>query len=241
MRLPSRAPGAADVARGAAALPARGRYGDDYAMRRDASRAGVWRDAIAREHGLRAARRMADAGTGRGLLRAGCAERAICVRSAARMAADPRVESVEAMQVFRALGPTRMRRRRIRCRHSRRWPPGTCANCMRTRPARACASPRRQRRRRDHPDLRGQVAVARFRRRQALAAEAHGTAVAGIIAARAGATASASSVSRRRRGCWRLRACWAARRAAARPAAASPWPRPCSSRSIRARRSSTSA
>lgn len=128
-----------------------------------------------------------------------------------QLAADPRVESVQPMQWFRSLGA---------------GPPGDGDPLSAAQPAVAHWHLRELHTLAtgkrivvaaldtgvdvDHPDLRGQVAVTRnFVDRQAFPAEAHGTAIAGIIRARANDGIGIAGVAPQAR-LLALRACWQA-------------------------------
>jgi subtilisin family serine protease len=130
-------------------------------------------------------------------------------REAKALAADPRVESAQAMQLFRVLGAPMQRRG---------------DPLYRTQPAAIdwhLSELHRQATGKhvrvavvdsgiaiDHPDLRGQVAVSRnFVDRRGDVGEAHGTAVAGIIAARGNNGVGIVGIAPQAR-LLALRACW---------------------------------
>ena len=193
-----------------------GNYGSDYinAPGRVARRhlAGE----IAREHGLVLRDEWPMPALGVDCFVLDASDHAAAVRQASVLAADPRVESAEAMQVFHVLGTTAS--------------PGPdplfrvqpVATAWHLDELHAHATGRGVRVAivdsgiaRDHPDLRGQVAVSRdFVSPKDSRGEAHGTEVAGIIAAIGGNGLGIVGVAPQAR-LLGLRACWENSRSAA--------------------------
>lgn len=187
-----------------------GRYGDDYANAPGRVSRRHLADEIAREHGLVLRDEWPMPALGVDCFVLDAVDHATAVQQASALAADPRVESVEAMQVFHALGTT----------------PSTApdplyavqpvATAWHLDELHAHATGKGVRVAvvdsgvaRDHPDLRGQVALSRdfVGRQDSPGGEAHGTEVAGIIAAIGGNGLGIVGIAPQAR-LLALRACW---------------------------------
>ena len=131
-------------------------------------------------------------------------------REALALAADPRVESAQAMQLFHALAAPAQAADADPLYPAQ---PATIAWHLSDLHAQATGKGVRiavidSGVATDHPDLRGQVALSRnFVDDRGTVAEAHGTAVAGIIAARAGNGVGSVGIAPQAR-LLALRACW---------------------------------
>ena len=198
-------------------------YGNDYANAPGRSARRRVASALAHAHGLALHDEWPMPALGVDCFVLDAPDSASAAREALALAADPRVESAQAMQVFHALAT--------------RTPATTARDAPATSPRAAPGDPlyaaqpaavawhldelHAQSTGRgvriavidsgvalDHPDLRGQVAIARnFVDDAGNVAEAHGTAVAGIIAARAGNGAGIVGIAPQAR-LLALRACW---------------------------------
>ncbi len=193
-----------------------GRYGDDYANAPGRVARRNLADGIAREHGLVLRDEWPMPALGVDCFVMDAADHATAMRQASALAADPRVESAEAMQVFHALGTTRSPTPdplyaaqpvatawHLDELHAHATGKGVRVAIIDSGVAR------------NHPDLRGQVALSRdFVSRQDNPGEAHGTEVAGIIAAVGGNGLGIVGIAPQAR-LLALRACWERNGAAA--------------------------
>jgi len=187
-----------------------GRYGDDYANAPGRVARRHLADEIARAHGLVLRDEWPMPALGVDCFVLDATDHAMAVRQAGALATDPRVESAEAMQVFHALGTTPS--------------PGLdplyavqpVATAWHLDELHAHATGKGVRVAvvdsgvaREHPDLRGQVALSRdfVSRQDNPGGEAHGTEVAGIIAAIGGNGLGIVGIAPQAR-LFALRACW---------------------------------
>jgi len=193
-----------------------GRYGDDYVNAPGRVSRRHLAGAIAREHGLVLRDEWPMPALGVDCFVLDASDRATAVSQANALATDPRVESAEAMQVFHVLGTSGSPRPdplyavqpvasawHLDEMHAHATGKGVRVAIVDSGVAR------------NHPDLRGQVALSRdFVSRQDSPGEAHGTEVAGIIAAIGGNGLGIVGVAPQAR-LLALRACWENGRAAA--------------------------
>jgi subtilisin family serine protease len=188
-----------------------GRYGDDYANAPGRVARRHLADAIAREHGLVLRDEWPMPALGVDCFVLDAADHATAVRQAGALAADPRVESAEAMQVFHALGapespvtdPLYAVQPVARAWHLDELHAHATGKGVRVAVVDSGVA-------RDHPDLRGQVALSRdfvSRQDNNPGGEAHGTEVAGIIAAIGGNGLGIVGIAPQAR-LLALRACW---------------------------------
>ena len=196
-------------------------YGNDYGNppgRRARHRVA---DQLARAHGLSLHDEWPMQALGLDCFVFDAPDAAAAAREALALAADPRVESAQAMQLFHSLATPAPPAHGTRAMSP---PVATGDPLYAAQPAAAnwhLAELHAQSTGRgvriavidsgvalDHPDLRGQVAIARnFVDGAGNVAETHGTAVAGIIAARAGNGAGIVGIAPQAR-LLALRACW---------------------------------
>jgi hypothetical protein len=182
-------------------------YGGDY--RNAPGRAARRRmaGALAREHGLSLHDEWPMPALGVDCFVLDAPDRDTAEREARALAGDPRVESAQAMQLFRTLGtqatadPLYAAQPAATAWHLRELHAHTTGKGVRVAVIDSGVAV-------DHPDLRGQVAVSRnFVDASGNVGEAHGTAVAGIIAAREGNGIGIAGVAPQAR-LLALRACW---------------------------------
>ena len=181
-------------------------YGNDYANAPGRTARRHIADTLARTHGLSLHDEWPMPALGVECFVLDAPDAGTASREARALAADPRVESAQAMQVFHALAaPPRDPLSAAQ--------PATAAWHLADLHAQATGKGVRiavidSGVAIDHPDLRGQVALSRnFVDSRGDVAEAHGTAVAGIIAARAGNGVGIVGIAPQAR-LLALRACW---------------------------------
>ena len=181
-------------------------YGNDYANAPGRTARRHIADTLARAHGLSLHDEWPMPALGVECFVLDAPDAGTASREARALAADPRVESAQAMQVFHALAAP---------------PPDPLSAAQPATAAWHLADLHAQATGKgvriavidsgvaiDHPDLRGQVALSRnFVDSRGDVAEAHGTAVAGIIAARAGNGVGIVGIAPQAR-LLALRACW---------------------------------
>ncbi len=193
-------------------------YGNDYANAPGRSARHRVASALARAHGLALHDEWPMPALNVDCFVFDAPDPAAAAREALALAADPRVESAQAMQLFHSLATPAMRSVAIPRRAIAGDPlyaAQPAATAWHLDELHAQSTGRGVRVAvidsgvaLDHPDLRGQVAIARnFVDDAGNVAEAHGTAVAGIIAARAGNGVGIVGVAPQAR-LLALRACW---------------------------------
>lgn len=193
-----------------------GTYGGDYANAPGRVARRHLAGEIARDHGLVLRDEWPMPALGVDCFVLDASDHATAMRQASALAADPRVESAEAMQVFHVLGTTPSPR------PDPLYAAQPVASAWHLDELHAHATGKGVRVAivdsgiaRDHPDLRGQVALSRdFVSGKDSPAEAHGTEVAGIIAAVGGNGLGIVGVAPQAR-LLALRACWENGRTAA--------------------------
>jgi subtilisin family serine protease len=190
-------------------------YGSDYsAAPGQAARRRIAR-ALAQAHGLRLHEDWPMPALGVDCFVLDAPDSATAVRAAQALAADPRVESAQAMQLFRTLAapapvadPLYRVQPAAAAWHLDALHAHTTGRGVRVAVIDSGVAV-------GHPDLRGQVEQARnFVDGRGAVAEEHGTAVAGIVAARAGNGIGIAGVAPQAR-LLALRACWQAGTASA--------------------------
>jgi len=183
-------------------------YGSDY--RNAPGRAARRRMAsvLARDHGLSLHDEWPMPALGVDCFVLDAPDRDSAMREALALAQDPRVESAQAMQLFRTLGtqapttadPLYAAQPTAAAWHLRELHAQATGKGVRVAVIDSGVDV-------DHPDLRGQVAVSRDFVGSGAIGEAHGTAVAGIIAAREGNGIGIAGIAPQAR-LLALRACW---------------------------------
>jgi subtilisin family serine protease len=193
-----------------------GSYGGDYANAPGRVARRHLAGEIARDHGLVLRDEWPMPALGVDCFVLDATDRATAVRQASALSVDPRVESAEPMQVFHVLGTI------VPAKQDPLYAAQPVASAWHLDELHAHATGKGVRVAVvdsgiavDHPDLRGQVALSRdFVRGRDSPGEAHGTEVAGIIAAIGGNGLGIVGVAPQAR-LLALRACWESGNAAA--------------------------